>query len=210
MKFEQMPPEYQESPFSYLVNEMGIDMVYPGISIYGNRDYKDYTTEKFNDVMLYAYQVADLIQDYFDGDNTYDSIEDIVLQFFEPVVKDWDLWTKTLKNYDETDDDICNMLFLLTGEKYNYSMIRGDFQGEWQKIYFPIERYTSKDIKRITAEYFNTGSEWIDEDDCSYYIISYLDDDIKAELADKTSIPIEDVKLLKFDGWERKAKYVEV
>ena len=210
MKFKQVPPECQESPFFYMVNEMGIDMVYPGISIYGNRDYKDYTTEKFNDVMLYAYQVADLIQDYFDGDNTYDSIEDIVLQFFEPVVKDWDLWTKTLKNYDETDDDICNMLFLLTGEKYNYSMIRGDFQGEWQKIYFPIERYTSKDIKRITAEYFNTGSEWIDEDNCSYYSVEWNEDAIKQDLAEWSGIPVEEIKLLKFIGYKKIVQYEEV
>ena len=45
MKFKQVPPEYQESPFFYMVDNMGIDMVYSGLSIYGNREYKDYISE---------------------------------------------------------------------------------------------------------------------------------------------------------------------
>lgn len=96
MKFTQVAPELQESPFLSLANEMGIEHYFSDVAFYGNHDYREYTFPAFDEVISWAYEADALVQDFLCGDNAYSSIEEIVNQFFEPVIKDWDLWVKIL------------------------------------------------------------------------------------------------------------------
>lgn len=105
---------------------------------------------------------------------------------------------------------VLRALHIVTGKRYDVRTIRGCCQGDWQYIYFPVDDYTPAALDILEADYFNTGSEWIVNDDFSIYAYSWNNDDIRAEIADAAGVSPCDVILYTFTGWSRSPEYMEV
>lgn len=105
---------------------------------------------------------------------------------------------------------ILRALHIVTGKRYDVRTIRGDSQSDWQNVYFPVDDYTRDALYILEADYFNTGSEWIVNDDFSVYAYSWNSDGIRAEIADAAGSDPADVILYTFDGWQKTPVYTEV
>ena len=105
---------------------------------------------------------------------------------------------------------ILRALHIITGKRYDVQTIRGSCQGDWQNVYFPVDDYAPTALDILEADYFNTGSEWIVNDDFSIYVYSRHNDGIRTEIADAAGVDPADVVLLEFTGWSKTAVYAEV
>ena len=112
----------------------------------------------------------------------------------------------------------------MTGKKWDYRIIRGCCQSDWNYIFYPVDEWTREQIEIFEAEYFNTGSEWIIDDGefdpendsplningYSVYCTLWSEDGIRKEIADCEGVAPADVVLYAFEGWSRTAQYKEV
>lgn len=114
--------------------------------------------------------------------------------------------------YDRFDGEkrILRALHIVTGKRYDVRTIRGACQNEWQNVYFPVNDYTRDALDILEADYFNTGSEWIINDDFSIYAYSWNNDGIRDEIAAAAGCDPADVVLQVFSGWSRTPEYMEV
>ena len=199
MKIEayQIPPEYQESPLAW--------EVYNNIVICGNRDYIDYKTELFENVEKAL-------------ENIYDITEEAIMDYIPPkrksrysteeiseiknIIEDY----VNCRNCDK-DDYLCDLLSIVDERKWEHRTIRGVVQSDWQKVYYPVEEWTQKDIDNFEIEYFNIGTEWnivSAEEEFSMYCHSA---EPKEEIAFACGVKPEDVVLYVFDGYVKTPKY---
>ena len=201
---KQVNPEYQESPLM-IFDEWPENVIFDG-----NRDYRSCTTDEYDHIMEHfddmayewdnrdanGYTLAELLRDY---------------GFFRADGKSWTKkqrheWRVLMKNYSdgEREEMETAALYLITGHKWDYTMIRGCGQGDWQYIYYDTEMYSAEDIEQIEMEYFNTGSEWIIEDGdgeiFSMYCYEWKDEAIRAEIANAAGVESEEVTLYKWEG----------
>lgn len=138
--------------------------------------------------------------------------------FERPDGKPWtaeelEKW-KTLFLSDDCFPDeeiVLPALELLTGKTWVATTIRGYSQGEWQTLYHPAD-VSCETLRRIEADYFNAGSEWVIHDDwktpvtpedisgfCKY-CYSWDFDGICEEIANDIGVMPEDVILVDADG----------
>lgn len=132
-----------------------------------------------------------------------------------------------IDNYDIDDDvktiisesdyirinDLVNELNEKTNIQWAYKEIHGCCQGDWERCIYDSSLYTDKQIELFEIEYFNLGSEYIDDDNTSYYCHYdpvYELDDVKKELSDFTGHDPEEIEIDRFTGFERIAKYETV
>jgi hypothetical protein len=211
---KQVPPEYQESPLF-----MG---EWPeNVFVFGNRNYTAHA-ERLEDIK----QALEDIYDICNGWSCYNKLSDVI-----PARDDGREYTRAerltlarlAQNYQEysynSDDEnavLCDVLELITGQKYEYATIRGCCQGDWQEIIYPAE-YGDAWLYNFETEYFNTGAEWRisendPESDDNYYFYTHewRDDDIKEEIAIAAGVDPGDVILYMFTGWSRSPEYMEV
>lgn len=178
--FEQVPPEYQESPL-FLTRDM-IDEECENLRI---RIFDCAYMERFADHSCKLIdRIESEIQDAHDAnDETYGD--------------------------EVTTDELLDALKVETGEEWEVSTICGSSQGEWRRVLHraAIREYIRG---AFSIEYWNEGSEWTDEDGCGYYVTAWNDDGIRRELAEYVGCDPEDVVLMEFDGWDRSPRYREV
>ena len=70
--------------------------------------------------------------------------------------------------------------------------------------------FDKEGIEWFEAAYWNTGSEWIVEEDgerTSYYTCEWDDEKAKVDLAEQCGVSVEECEFYKFDGWTRKPSY---
>lgn len=190
IKAYQIAPEYQEAPLL-------IDIVDDTVIITGNDRLHGHETE--------AYHIAwDAV---YCGNNPCEEGE-----------ADFEKWEELIIDCSEQrkPDSVtfCNALELITGEKWNYTELRGTCQGDWNGCYYLPGIWTCEQIKALEMEYFNIGTEWdiIDEDDENWgrtYTHHWSDDENRKEIASVFALAPCDVKLYLFDGWTKTAKYEE-
>ena len=176
----QINPEYQESPLS--MDNFDIESDYPGIAVFGNRDYKDHIPENIDRVMdvLNDGELADILdsfnrrlKDY--NTEVYKNVSEAIADFLQPEHKtrystreihDLNNLVCSYGVYSPGDDDILlSVLNIVTGKKYQLSTIRGCAQSEWQSVLYPSDVYSDETIEYLEKDYFNTGSEWIIHDE---------------------------------------------
>lgn len=206
---KQIPPEYQESPL-FLGDEFWPDDVF----VFGNRHFNAHA-ERLEDIK----RALEDIYDVCNGWSHYSKLSDVI-----PERDDGREYTRAerltlarlAQNYQEysynSDDEnnlLCNVLELITGREWEYSTIRGCCQGDWQDIIYPAE-YGRGWLECFETEYFNTGAEWIIDDDWSVYTHAWSDDGIRAEIAAAAGVDPADVILMEFTGWNRTPVYAEV
>ena len=216
---KQIPLEYQESPLF-----MGD---WPeNVFVFGNKWLTDHAG-RLEDIK----QALEDICDVCNGWSCYSKLSDVI-----PARDDGREYTRqerlTLarlaQNYQEysynSDDEnalFCDVLELITGQKYESATIRGCSQGDWQEIIYPA-KYGREWLDNFETEYFNTGTEWIIHDEntepdgpedingFSCYCHGWRTEDIKKEIADAYGAPGADVVLYEFSEWTRSANYREV
>ena len=219
----QINPAYQEN-FLFEDDGMGTDY----INVWGNSDFERRTSNLFNRVKecLDAGELAEAIKDIRTG-GYYSS-------FYENVTEaiNNQLWRDDGKSYNtrqigklkklvlqysecsssEEDQILVDVLSIVTGEEWDYREIHGCCQGEWNNVYYPVEKWTEESLEAFETMYFNTGSEWIvhegdteptspeEINGCAFYCVSWDDEGIKKEIAKVAGGNAEDIVLYKYSG----------
>ena len=216
---QQVPPEYQESPFDY--ND------YTGIILTGNRDYKGIAPEWFDDLENKLSEALEEWEALQDGRGWYDNwaavLDDLLApDGREPYTRaerlEWaalvNAWPATHNGLEELRL-ILDALRLITGRRWEWRTLRGCCQGDWIDCYYPADDWSDAALDALEVEYFNTGTEWCikeNEDDPGYcqYCTGWNNDLIRAEIAETAGVNPADVILYEFNGWSRSASYKEV
>lgn len=181
IKAYQVSPEYQESPL-YLFDE-----VPEGLEIYGNRDYIRRTSTKFDEV-LDCLEYGDFGEFGISG---------------HKAVRLEELCNKYYTQGANNQSIIAEALSIVTGQKWKYKQISGCCQSDWNYIYYRPEEWTEQALEYFEIEYFNTGDEWIIEDEegddlGSIYTHEWNDDGKKREIAENICVDPGDVTLYIF------------
>ena len=207
---KQVPPEYQESP---LFMEDWPENVF----VFGNRHYTAHA-ERLEDIKRSLEDISDVCNGYGYTNNLLDVIpsRDDGREYTRPERQQLARLAQNYMEYGSCSSDeselLCDVLELMTGQKYEYATIRGCCQGDWQEIIYPAE-YGREWLQCFEMEYFNTGTEWsVNVDGCnvSAYTYSWKDDDTRAEIAAAVGVDPGDVILYSFTGWSRTPEYTEV
>lgn len=229
----QVNPEFQYSPV--------LDCLpFEDMALCGNRDYKEHLPEIFSHVrnVLDAGELAEILVDIaagdVDPDFQYTDAADAVDEYLHPDGRG--PYTpdeiETLSaavvaygctNYGPAEEiHLCTALSVVTGHKWDYRTIRGSSQGEWQNVFFRADVWTGEALAAFEVEYFNTGSEWIVQDDgetpatpddvegFSLYCIAWDVDGIRAEIANAAGCKPEEVTMYKWAGVRRADMFEEV
>lgn len=224
---KQVDPEYQSSPFEYYEPED-----YNRIVFIRNRSYNyiyGANTEIYDDVKqalvdgcLFDYlQTAgddefyatrrEVIEDYFTRpepftDAEIDSITQLVYQFCA--------WNITV--YKSEDQIIAGLLSIIDGHAWKTTTLRGCCQSDWIDIIYDADVWTDSALRWIEAAFFNTGSEFVitsvsddgtEYDDGGVYLTEYFADAVKEKIAALYAVPVDDVELWYFDGYNRTPRY---
>lgn len=231
---KQVPPEYQESPLFLWAGCFPED-----IAVYGNRDYNTHLPPVFERVYN-ALESGDLLEAWEDiNDNGHGYYYNWASALVMLVPKDGrnpytreerkHKWPDIARRYAEAsrgsfeeDQALCDALELATGEAWETATIRGNCQGEWQLVCYPVKNWSREALDAFETEYFNTGSEWIIHDGntepdgpegidgFSCYCHGWRTEDIKKEIAEAYGAIDADVILYEFAGYSRITQYREV
>jgi len=185
-------------------------------------------------IKYYAYQMDpelqrdDLFWDTKTGELTVnnDEIADYIVITGHSRMRSYfnDLYDQIDHYHDEVDVDdrneLVKALTKLSGEEWNYTEIRGYYQGEWQVLYYNVNKINDETIKYIEACYFNTGIEFDiydrkkeDGEEGEYFHI-YLADScfssLRAEMAGYLGCEENELEIYEFDGYYKTPKYKKV
>lgn len=221
---KQVPPEYQESPFTWIdpADE------WPGIIFDGNRHYNSHTTPEYDKIIQYLGNMS-LDWDYRNGDGKRNAptIKELLRDYgiHRNDGKPWStkerhIWRLIFEGNTYTDEGaILKALELVTGKEHDCTTIRGCCQGDWQEIIYPADDYSLDAIEILETDYFNTGTEWIIHDEntapetpdeisgYSVYCYGWSADQIRAELADAAGADPGDVIMYEYAGSYTIPKY---
>lgn len=215
----QINPAYQESPFF----KGDLDEAYSGLVIDGNRSFNSHTTAEYD---LIRENLEDMLY-YYSEDNTdnltvAEFLDDYGFSYTDDTLPEWGtMFEEGYYIFDrERDDTTAWALTLLTGDKWEYTTIKGSSQSDWQGCYYNTSLWSADSISNLAKEYFNEGTEWIIHDDdgepetaediegYSMYCYGYSTDKIREEIAAETGVNPEDVVLYEYH--EKTVPYYEV
>ena len=218
----QINPAYQDSS---IFEDDGMGTEY--INVCGNRDYERRTSSLFDRVKecLDAGELANDIKAVMEKSSyaIYENVTEAINN---------QLWRDDGKSYStrqigklrklvlqysecsssEEDQILVDVLSIVTGEEWDYREIHGCCQGEWNNIYYPVEKWTEESLEAFETMYFNTGSEWIvhegdteptspeEINGCACYCVSWDDEGIKKEIAKVAGGNAGDIVLYKYSG----------
>ena len=203
------------------------DEAFSEISVCGNRDYLERKTAVFERVyeVLRSGDLAEALEKVGEEYSWYktatEAINDYLRRYDGKPYSTNDIHTlkSLVEEYqtcrsDEENRIICAVLSLVTRKEYDYTTIRGCCQGEWNEVFYPVDKYSIEDIRTFETYYFNTGSEWIihdsneepenpeDIEGYSMYCVTY---DVRKEIAESEGVKPEDVVLYEYH--ERQQPY---
>lgn len=219
----QISPEIQESPFSsFDANE-----IWNEITITGNENFVSHYSKEYLDL-------KDKIDDFLSPDAP--EIDNAAMSYLckhfpkadnsnytEDEKKKWiDLYKKYTPDFRNELRIIADILTMMyPGSKYVTRVIYGDCQSDWNYVVYDSNKYSDDDIKALTTEYFNTGSEWIIHDDPNLDIIENPEDingysmychdsdseTALKEIAEYLETDVKNITAYAFDGYIRTPKY---
>ena len=228
---KQVDPEYQTSP-------LWDDEFFPdNIVVCGNHDYKNHCNETFINVKnaLEDGYLVDVLEHPNEYTGYYKNITEAITEYLPPENREQYSTNEihALKNYiidysccvySRKEEILCQVISIVTGEKWDYKIISGCCQSDWNYIYFPVDKWTNEALKSFEIEYFNTGTEWIIDDGdfnpisdsplningVSIYCYSFNSKGIKKEIADYMGVDPLDVVLYVFGGYTKTARYKKI
>lgn len=204
---------------------------YSDVIITGNRDYISFNTDN----SLYAavsrainyYDFYDQLEDISLYDNDiYHTYKECVEDYLEckvsatqaRLIKNRILDNRSYRTRYYSDDDIliADIMSIISGHKYEWSMIRGYCQGDWQNVLYPADKY-SHDVIEMLEGYYFTGSDYgitiyedDEETDCYCDFFWQDDDTIKELVAEECGCSVDDVHLFYISGYTTTPCYTEV
>ena len=223
---KQVPPEYQESPM-----EWNDEYENTGIIITGNRHFLGINGDDLKRIIdnvnecFYAYLNEN--GDITDPKETYPNMTSLLNdRLYRDDQKPYTTrqvhqWKVLLKYWDDEDDAcIVGALSLVRGREYQSTTIHGCSQSDWNDLYYPAD-WTKEQRDMLEAEYFNTGSEWIVDDEnehddepdpediegCSTYCYAWNTEGIRKEIAEVAGVDPEQVVLFEYTGSYSVPKY---
>lgn len=241
----QVNPEYQDSYLLFWNSKerknYWEDDVWQDITLTGNKDFHGIETDVFSRVYQ-ALANGDLQEaiDEVDGNgyyvSHYDTYTEAIMDVLPPEnkAKYSTMDIHKLKLYSaeyqacktrEENDVICKVLSIVDGREYAWRTLRGCCQGDWIECFYPSADYDKTSLETLESLYFNTGSEWIFDDECQYnpetdepgdicgcsvYCTSWNDDGIRREIADAAGCKPEEVTMYQFDGYTQIERYKAV
>ena len=122
----------------------------------------------------------------------------------------------------EKNNILCKVLSVVTGRKWDWRIIRGYCQSDWNEIFYPVDDWSREALAAFETMYFNTGSEWIIHDEentpegpedisgYSCYIVADTEEGIRKELAAVAGCAPSDLVIWAFDEFIRVAQYKAV
>jgi hypothetical protein len=208
---KQVDPESQMN--SWLVNADGY-LASGTIAIFGNRDFKSYVPYKIQELQYF-------LDNYIDDYDSMDELRENISYFFEDEKRILDLPDdKILEIKDineqttgkESKADICKLLDLIYGEKWDYTTMRGYCQGDWQEILYAEAEKPY--LKYIEADYMGMSDQWEPEDGpyegTLIFTYEWKDEEIRKEIADSLGVKPEEIILKKFTGYSQIPNYTEI
>lgn len=231
---KQIPPEYQESR---LFDDEGMGPDY--INVTGNRDYISRTSSLFDRVYsaLENGELAEALDDIKNGgyySSFYKNATDAINDLLEPEkarynTRDIHALKGLVEAYTEAgslekNNILCKVLSVVTGRKWDWRIIRGYCQGDWNEIFYSVDDWSREALAAFEIEYFNMGSEWIIDDGefnpdtdsslningYSVYITAQDEEGIRKELAAVEGCSPSDLVLYVFEGYTRIPQYKAV
>lgn len=122
----------------------------------------------------------------------------------------------------EKNNILCKVLSVVTGRKWDWRIIRGYCQGDWNEIFYSVDDWSREALAAFETMYFNTGSEWIIHDEentpegpedisgYSCYIVADTEEGIRKELAAVAGCAPSDLVIWAFDEFIKVARYKAV
>lgn len=228
---KQIPPEYQDS---LLFDDEGMGPDY--INVTGNRDYISRTSPLFDRVYnaLENGELAEALDDIKNGgyySSFYKNATQAINDLLEPdkaqySTRDIHALKELVNAYKEAgsreeNNILCKVLSVVTGRKWDWRIIRGCCQSDWNEIFYPVDDWSREALAAFEVEYFNTGSEWIvhegefdpeqhDPEDIEGYSIYCTSYKVQEEIAAYEGVKPEEVKLFEFSGFSRVPVYKAV
>jgi hypothetical protein len=229
---KQIPPEYQESR---LFDDEGMGPDY--ISVTGNRDYISRTSPLFDRVYnaLNNGELAEALDDIKNGgyySSFYKNATEAINDILEPdkpkySTRDIHALKELVRAYTEAasreeNNILCKVLSIVTGRKWDWKIIRGYCQSDWNEVFYPVDDWSREALSAFETMYFNTGSEWIIHDEentpegpedisgYSCYIVADTEEGIRKELAAVAGCAPSDLVIWAFDEFIRVAQYKAV
>jgi len=216
----QMNPEYQESPLMFG------EIFWPeGITVAGNRDYKEHWDDDFRRVfeVLENEELADALDDFerYGGSDFYKNRTAAIMDFLWPKHKEKYSTQEVGKlcniipkyGFHRDDDDIlCAVASIVLGKRYEHATIRGCCQGDWNDVFYPADEWDSKALENFETEYFNTGEEWMVHDEAgepetpedisgwTVYCHGWRDEDIRKEISDAAGVDPSEVVMYRISN----------
>lgn len=228
---KQVDPEYQTSP-------LWDDEFFPdNIVVYGNRDYKNHCNKTFINVknVLEDGYLVDVLEHPNEYTGYYKNITEAITEYLPPENgKQYSTnEIHMLRNYiidysccvcSREEEILCQVISIVTGKKWDYKIISGCCQSDWNYIYYPVDKWTNEALEAFEIEYFNKGTEWIIDDGDfnpisdsslninggSIYCYSSNSNGIKKEIAEYMGVDPLDVVLYVFDGYTKTARYKKI
>ena len=213
----QVDPAYQEPPLYFE------ESFFPeNISVFGNKSYEERFSEEIKPLMKSLKN--DDLEYELSGLTKADEEREVLNSWFTGISKLTDEQVNRLASLIRGDmfprkrqDVLCGIFSILTGKQYDYQLIRGSFQGDWNYIFFVRDEWTDIGLGNFSTEYFNTGTEWTvhasdeDEDDVSvsYYTHWWSVKECREEIADMIGCDPEDIQMFEFAGYVKTPKYTE-
>lgn len=211
IKAVQTAPEYMESPFWLDYSETDNGTIYDGLTIidmqYSRTNRVKYT-ELFENVVAYADEAAEAIEDFKTANKAYyapycNNFTEYVMQTFnikkrpstKAIHKLKALFTTLAEEYSAyreyyQADEIAEIMTLLSGEKYACTNLIGYSQGDTVKCIYKESEWSKKALEILETEYWNGGSEYAitdEENDPDFtthmYFTQWDDNEIKKEIA---------------------------
>ena len=225
----QISPDYQESPL-YLFPDCFPDK----IAVCGNRYYTEQKCEVFARVQktLEAGELADVLEDFKTCGrsewykNVTEAINDLLpaekRKYSARDIHALKQLVPMFGTYDHEKDTLCRVLGVVTGKAWDYKIIRGAVQAEWNEVFYQVDEWSPAALERFEVEYFNTGSEWIihDGDDAPedpeeitgpcVYCVAWDNDGIREEIAREAGARPEDVILYAFKQYRWIPEYEKI
>ena len=135
------------------------------------------------------------------------------LDFFNGLIIDGNRYfdSHTTPEYDRIrerfsdEKTILRALRFLTGETYKTRTIRGICQSDWQRVFYPERMECS--IHQIEKDYFNTGTEFLVNDEYIVYCYGDTLEEMRKEIADSAGVDPENVVLKMITGQETQIIY---
>ena len=182
---------------------------FPNISIFGNKDYHEYTTRFCDFVMVNMDDAACAVYD-LDHDGPGWPWEDIP-EAVNNYLGDWDgpLTDKQIEDianilreydkagYKDEESFIARIMSVIDGQKYVCRMIRGCCQSEWNYLVMPENELENLDY--ISRTYWGLYDAW-EIDDAIVYTYGYTETGVRNELATAIGCTPEEIEL---EGWSR-------